>query len=236
MKQYNIATFPGGISRKAIAFAFAFLMISGLASKAAQRDTTSTGQSPVCGGLLLQANCSGYILHDILDGNLRSRPGAGAEIGGFLDYNVTRHFTMKMCLMLASESSVLRNSPAKDRLSTFGMDIPLYLLWRFNTGKGTAYLGGGVYTHFIFGAKISGDSNLEDPFKRVVEIDEITGEERFALSDSHSGIGLLVEYEFAFGLRINISYKQSCTDILNYTHSGPYVLPYKLSVGLGYRF
>ena len=121
----------------------------------------------------------------------------------------------------------------------FGMNMPIYLLGRFEFGRrGAVQFGGGPFTTFVFRGMMYVDSSLEktDPFRRVYSADELTGEEQMLLSDNYSGLGVTLGYEFWFGLQINLGYQCAISDILNYPHIGSYALPQKGYLGIAYRF
>lgn len=201
----------------------------------------STEQPPrkvVTGGFKLNATLSSMLLRDVVD-KLHATPHISGELGGFIDFNCTPHLVVQLNLLLGAEHLRLINGSIQDELWIFGLNMPLYLLGRYEFGKrGAVQFGGGPFTTFVFRGLMYGDSSAErtDPFRRIYSSDELTGEERMVLSDNYSGLGITVGYEFWFGLQINVGYQCSLTDILNYPHKGSYALPHKGHIGIAYRF
>ena len=205
---------------------------------------------PVRAGLLLQANLAGEQMY-IAEAVLSAYPGAGAEAGGFVDYQLARRLLVEVQCVLALQSGTYVAAEADpgfllwNREGTFsrvadmrllGMDIPLYLVGLFPAGSGAFRLGAGPFTHLTFRAWSPGDKDFVTPYKRVYSVDDVTGKPRYLLGDSHAGIGVLLGYEFGSGLQINLAGKYSLIDIINYESERSYAHPYKLSLGVGYRF
>lgn len=208
-------------------------------------DSTEQPRQVVTGGFKLNATLSGMLLHNIYAGApasslpITASPHVSGEIGGFIDFNCTKHLVVQVNLLLGAEHLYLHSGSIQDDLWIFGMNIPVYLLGRFEFGKrGAVQFGGGPFTTFVFRGMMYGDSSLEktDPFRRVYSADELTGEEQMLLSDNYSGLGITLGYEFWFGLQINLGYQCAISDILNYPHTGSYALPQKGYVGIAYRF
>ncbi|MGM9811146.1 MAG: hypothetical protein ACI30J_09815 [Paludibacteraceae bacterium] len=166
-------------------------------------------------------------------------PRVSGEIGGFIDFNCAPHFVVQVNLLLGAEHLLLRNGTTQDDLWIFGMNMPIYLLGRYEFGRrGAVQFGGGPFTTFVFRGLMYGDSSPEytDPFRRIYSADELTGEEQMVLSDNYSGLGITVGYEFWFGLQINLGYQWAISDILNYPHTDSYALPQKGYLSIAYRF
>lgn len=229
-----------------------FLLILPLAAAPlrAQDEEDVERYRPARVGLLLQANLAGEQMY-IAESVLSAYPGAGVEAGGFADYQLARHLLVEVQCILALQSGTYvaaQQDPGFllwNREGTFsrvadmrlcGMDIPLYLVGLLPSGSGAFRLGAGVFTHLTFRAWSPGDRDFVTPYKRVYSVDDVTGKPRYLLNDSHAGVGLLLGYEFASGLQINLSGKYSIIDIINYESERSYAHPYKLSLGLGYRF
>ena len=205
---------------------------------------------PVRVGMLLQANLAGEQMY-IAESVLSAYPGMGVEAGGFADYQLARRLLVEVQCILALQSGTYvaaREDPgfllwnregAFSRVADMrlvGMDIPLYLVGLFPAGSGFFRLGAGPFTHLTFHAWSPGDKDFVTPYKRVYSVDDVTGKPRYMLNDSHAGIGMLLGYEFKSGLQINLSGKYSIIDIINYESERSYARPYKLSLGVGYRF
>ncbi|MGM9825409.1 MAG: hypothetical protein ACI3Z8_03115 [Paludibacteraceae bacterium] len=213
-------------------------------------DSTEQPRQVVTGGFKLNATLSGMVLHNVFPesqttlplrrGSRRgSSPRVSGEIGGFIDFNCAPHFVVQVNLLLGAEHLLLRNGTTQDDLWIFGMNMPIYLLGRYEFGRrGAVQFGGGPFTTFVFRGLMYGDSSPEytDPFRRIYSADELTGEEQMVLSDNYSGLGITVGYEFWFGLQINLGYQCAISDILNYPHTDSYALPQKGYLGIAYRF
>lgn len=218
----------------------AIFSMSVCAERVSQLQIDSLGvKAPVVnGGLKLQMTTSSMTLRNVYE-NMNATPGVGGEIGGFLDFNVTRHFIIQMDLLLSGEQMQLHNGNTHDNLWVFGLDVPLYLMGRWETTRRGSYIqfGGGPFTHFVLRSLKTGDSGREDVFKRVYTIDDVTGQEGKVLGDNYSGLGAILTYEWWYGLQLNANFHYSISDIINYEHpSSTYARPYKFSIGLGYRW
>ncbi|MGN0235773.1 MAG: hypothetical protein ACI4BD_05640 [Paludibacteraceae bacterium] len=205
-------------------------------------DSTEQVRKVVTGGFKLSATMSGMLLHEVVAAQaspITAAPRMSGEIGGFIDFNCTPHLVVQVNLLLGAEHMLLRNGATRDDLWIFGMNMPVYLLGRYEFGKrGAVQFGGGPFSTFVFRGLMYGDSSSEhtDPFKRIYSSDELTGEEHMVLADNYSGLGITVGYEFWFGLQINLGYQCAISDILNYPHTVSYALPQKGYIGIGYRF
>lgn len=214
------------------------------------QDADSLKIDPVSIGVLLQANYAGEHMY-IAESALSAYPGVGAEAGAFVDYNITRRLQVEVQILATLQNGsyvaankdpgflVWHRKKSVDYLADmrlFGLDIPLYFIGRFPAGQGAFRLGAGPFTHLTFTAWCPGDDGFITPYKRVISVDDNTGKKRYALSDSHAGFGLMFGYEFDSGLQINLCGKYSIIDIINYDSAESYAHPYKISLGVGWRF
>ena len=229
---------------------FLFILL-GLACAQTLRaqDADSLKIKPVSVGVILQGNYAGESMY-IDEFHLSAYPGGGVESGVFLDYNLTRNLSVEVQLLLALQNGSYVASDYdpgflfwhRRRVSTladlrlFGMDIPFYLVGVIPAGNGFVRLGAGPYTHFTFATWIPGDDGFVTPYKRIVSEDEATGKPRYALSDTHAGFGIQAGYEFSTRLQLNLGFKYSILDIINYESEKSHAHPYKLTFGLGWRF
>lgn len=205
---------------------------------AAASDSTSPKHKVVNGGIKLQMNSSNFIMNILSSGynSMTSQMNIGAEIGGFIDFNVSKHCIIQFNLMLVSEQQDLHNSGNHDQLWTLGMEIPLYVLGRYgNPQKGYILFGGGPYTEFALWARMNGHTEGRNPYQHIIDTSD-DGDSIFALSDNHSGLAAYIGYEFPFGLQINATYQASLSNILNLNSSAAYCYPQKVTFGIGYRF
>ena len=212
------------------------------------QDADSLKFKPVTLGALLQANFAGEDMY-IAESGLSAYPGFGIEAGGFIDYHLTQRLLVEvqavLCLQNGSYVSTEKDlgflfwhrrpiSYLAD-MRQWGLDIPIFLTYTFPAGTGQFRAGAGLFTHITFDAWCPGDTDFITPYNRVVSIKE-SGKPRYALNDSHAGVGCQFGYEFPFGLQINLSAKFSVIDIINYESEKSYARPYKLSLGLGWHF
>lgn len=113
----------------------------------------------------------------------------------------------------------LHNGSELNQLWIFGLEMPIYLLGRWETTPRGSYVqfGGGPFVHFVLRSMMNNDGH-DDVFKRVYTIDDVTGENARLLGDNYSGWGVLLTYEWWFGLQVNASFHYAISDILNYEH------------------
>ena len=215
------------------------------------QDADSLKIKPVSLGVLLQANYAGEDMY-IAEPGLSAYPGFGVEIGGFIDYHMTRQLAIEVqaiiCLQNGSYVSTDKdlgflfwhkhpiNYLADMRL--WGMDIPIFLTWTIpSSGTGHFRLGAGFFTHITFNAWSPGDKDFVTPYNRVIPTtDSSSKKTRYWLHDSHAGLGLQAGYEFGCGLQLNLGFKASVIDIINYESKTDYAHPYKVTLGVGWHF
>ena len=226
-----------------------FLFISTLFMTALHaQDADSLKIRPVSLGVLVQANFAGEDMY-IAEPGLSAYPGFGAEIGGFIDYHMTKRLMIEVQAIIGLQNG---SYVSTDRdlgflfwhkrpvnyladMRLVGMDIPIFMTYAHPVGTGSFRIGAGFFTHITFAAWCPGDKDFITPYRRVIEIKE-SGKPRYALNDSHAGIGGHFGYEFACGLQINMSIKYSVLDIINYESKIDYAHPYKITLGVGWHF
>jgi len=214
------------------------LLFCGSVAMAAEPDDTLRTKLPiVSGGVKVQANLSHLWAHNV-PGGIHTSPSFSGDIGGFIDFNVSKHFFIQFNLLAVGERCIVHEEISNEPLQSVGVEIPVYLMGRFgNARKGYVYFGGGPYTEFVLWARMNGEEGPFNPYHHVVGTDELSGDEVFALSDNHSGLGVFVGYEFPFGLQINASYQYSFSDIFAFGHDdGMSLHPQKAMLGLAWRF
>lgn len=213
------------------------------------QDADSLKIRPVTLGVLAQANYAGEYMF-ISEINLSAYPGFGVEIGGFIDYHISRRLAVEVQAVLGLQNGSYittdkdlgflfwHKRPVSDVVSMrmVGLDIPIYLVYGLPSGNGRFNFGAGIFTHITFDAWCPKDKGYVTPYKRVLDTNDVSGKPRYYLNDSHAGVGCLFGYEFACGLQINLSVKYSVLDIINYESTKSYGHPYKVSMGLGWRF
>lgn len=200
------------------------------------QDADSLKFPPVSLGVLLQNSLSGELMH-VQETRLDTNAGLGMEIGGFIDYNITPRLSFELQLILALQGLGHITREKDELITLFGMDIPLYFVAAFPVRENRLRIGAGPFAHITFDAWNSSDRELVTPYRQIISVDDITGQPQYALNNYYGGIGLLAGWEFPFGLQINLGASYSVMDILNYAHSASsYDHPYKITLGLGWRF
>ena len=200
------------------------------------QDADSLKFSPVSMGVLLQLSISGEHMH-VQETNLTTNAGLGMEIGGFIDYNITPRLSFELQLILALQGLGHITKEKDELITIFGIDIPLFFVAAFPIHESRLRLGAGPFAHVTVDAWNSSDRKLVTPYRQVVSINDVTGKPEYALNSYYGGIAALVGWEFPFGLRINLGASYSVMDILNYAHAAnSYDHPYKITLGLGWRF
>lgn len=215
------------------------LIFSTLSISAVERDTIpGTGFPVVNGGLKLQANASNFLMKNIPTmPDLHSTMNAAGEIGGFIDFNIGKHFLINFNLMIFAAQNDLHNTHATDKMWTVGLEIPMYLLGRYGSeNKGYIYFGGGPFTQFAIYGQLLGSNQGRNPYKHIIQTEDIE-EETYALSDNCSGLGAYLGYELPCRVQFNASYHIGLSDLLLFEHEkGTYTTTQKVTLGIAYRF
>ena len=200
----------------------------------------------VSGGLLLNANLSNFIItrnHKPMSSYMH----IGGELGGFMDFRITKHFSIQPQVILTAHQNYFAATDTANHLWSFGMEIPVYFLGRFgNMEKGYIQFGGGIFTHFTFA------SNIRNKYKNVDESNSVTPSapadthdysKLYSLHDNHFGVAVTVGYEFPIGIQINAHYKVSLSDIAGFYKeykgqeiADALIYPQSVSLGIGYRW
>lgn len=200
----------------------------------------------VTGGVLAGWNMSDFLItrdHHTMASHRRH----GAEIGGFLDFTITKHFAIQPQVLFSAHQNYFSAEDdtvrfANDRLWSFGMEIPVYFMGRFGNMKtGYVQFGGGIFTHFTFASNKGKYNNVDKPTK-TVEDDGFDYDRLYKLHNNHFGLCAMVGYEFGFGLMFNVSYKISLSDIAGFYDemkgqeiADALIYPHSLSICVGYR-
>lgn len=179
----------------------------------------------VTGGVLLTANISNYIIHQ--DGrHFSSYMKVGGDLGGFVDFRVTKHFAIQGRLILTAEQNQFGEGYEHNMLWAFGVDIPVFFLARFgNLQKGYLSFGAGPYTHFNYASNIGKESTAN-----------------YSFHDNNFGLGATITYEFPIGLQIMANYLVSLSDIVEWkkqnatASSLDSMYPQRVELGLAYRW
>lgn len=180
----------------------------------------------VTGGVLGTANISNFLIYQNKH-FLSSSMKVGADVGGFVDFLVSKHFAIQGRLLLTAEQSYFKDPNEQDHLWAFGVELPVVLLARFgNLEKGYLSFGGGAYTHFNYASNIGRK-----------------GAEVYKLSENNSGLMATITYEFPLGIQVMANYSVSLTDIISFNKQNDPeasaiqgVYPQRVEVGIAYRW
>ena len=207
----------------------------------------------VSGGILGNANLSNFIInrdHHTMSSYMR----IGGELGGFLDFAVTKNFAIQPQVIFTAHQNYFAVTDSANHLWSFGVDIPIYFLGRFgNMEKGYIQFGGGIFTHFTFASNIAGKFKNLDEQPGVAESArrQVKAEENptydysrlYSLHNNHFGVCAIVGYEFPIGIQINAQYKVSLSDIAGFYSENKgkeiadaLIYPQSVSLGIGYRW
>lgn len=197
----------------------------------------------VTGGLFIGGNMSDFLItrdHHTMASHRRF----GAELGGFIDFTLTKHFAIQPQTIFTAHQNYFAATDTTNGLWSFGMEVPVYFLGRFgNLQQGYVQFGGGIFTHFTFASNTGKYKSADSNPAPQVEQDGHNYNELYSLHNNHFGICAMVGYEFTFGMQINVQYKISLSDIAGFYSSNKgkeiadaLIYPHSLSLCLGYRF
>ena len=198
----------------------------------------------VTGGLFIGGNMSDFLItrdHHTMASHHRF----GMELGGFIDFTLTKHFAIQPQIMFTAHQNYFAATDTTNGLWSFGMEVPVYFLGRFgNLQQGYVQFGGGIFTHFTFASNVAGKyRSVDNNPAPQVEQDGHDYSELYSLHNNHFGICAMVGYEFTFGMQINVQYKISLSDIAGFYSSNKgkeianaLIYPQSLSLCIGYRF
>lgn len=202
---------------------------------------------PVSGGVLAGANISNFIItrnHQPMSSHMR----IGGEIGGFLDFSLTKHFGIQPQVIFTAHQNYFKEADgSRNDLWSFGAEIPIYFLGRFgNREKGYIQFGGGIFTHFTFASNVKNKyQNVEKVEKKAVKSETVVYDysRLYTLHDNHFGVCATVGYELPFGMQIHMQYKVSLSDIAGFysekkgtADADALIYPQSISLMLGYRW
>lgn len=203
----------------------------------------------VSGGVFGGVNMSNFIItrdHHTMSSYMR----VGAELGGFMDFTVTKHFVVQPQVIFTAHQNYFAATDTTNRLWSFGAEIPIYFLGRYGSlDKGYIQFGGGLFTHFTFASNVAGKyKNIDDPTETPTETPPDTKNDYdysrlYSLHNNHFGVCFLVGYECYFGMFINATYKVSFSDIAGFYKemkgdpvADALIYPQSVSLNVGYRF
>ena len=207
----------------------------------------------VSGGVFGGVNVSNFIItrnHEPMSSYMR----IGGEIGGFLDFFVSKHFAVQPQVIFTAHQNYFAATDTTNRLWSFGVDIPIYFLGRFgNLEQGYIQFGGGIFSHFTFASNITGQFQNIDKTEattpatpapqRITMAENDDFSRLYSLHNNHFGICFMVGYECSFGMIINAQYKVSLSDIAGFysemkgtPEADALLYPQSVSLCLGYRW
>lgn len=199
--------------------------------------TASHGQTPVhdrldvSGGIKAEATLSGFYFSEMQGVAIRNVMGGGATLGGFVDMGITSQFSIQCELLMHYKSSDIILNGTGNGIRYFGMEIPVYAIWRWPVCKSRISAGIGPYTEFGLSARMKSPVGTRNLYEGTESDDGLP-----IFDDSNTGFALIVGYEFNSGVQINVAYKASITNMLDAYSDKVGVHPHALSVGIGYRF
>ena len=193
-------------------------------------------------GLLCNANMSHFLITSRDNGKYKTTSSymrAGAEIGGFMDFLVARHFAIQAQVVFTAAQNQFGIQNRVNHLWSFGADIPVLFLYRLgNLEKGYWNVGAGIFAHFTFASDKGIYKNNESEVVPLEEPDFYV-----SLHDNHAGLIAHAGYEFPIGIQINFHYLISLSDMFGYykntkgTLAGDYAFyPERLCLGIAYRW
>lgn len=190
----------------------------------------------VTGGLLVSANMSNFILFRNAHA-LKSYMRVGADLAGFMDFTVTKHFAIQARLGLTAEQNQFSDTQGYMHLWSMGLDLPVLFLGRFgNMHSGYLSFGAGPYTHFTFASNVGDKYTNVEPASTEPDILKT-----YALHDNHSGLMATIGYEFPIGIAFYANYMVSLTDIYTFyknekLEDGTSLYPQRVSLGIAYHW
>lgn len=211
----------------------ALLFVNGVPIVA--QETAQEERMPIVnGGLKLQANASNFLLNLPSNPNLRTTMNAGAELGGFVDFNIAKHFLIQLNLMMVAEHCDVHNTHAQDKMLTLGLEVPVYFLGRYgNKHAGYVYFGGGPFTEFNLW-NINQAHPAKSMFQHTNELVDMTDAVHEFGNNYSGGLAAYVGYELPCRLQFNASYMFGISS--NMLQKDSYAHTQKVTFGLAYRF
>ena len=185
----------------------------------------------VTGGLKVEANDFAYILKGVPSSAAKTTPGVGCSVGGFVFFDIHKSLALQIDLFYHFRQTKVEQQGNTGDLYSLSVELPFYVMgqWRFKDCS-RLYLGTGPTVEFGYYAVIKGQGGTFDLYQKDDET------ELSAMQNTSMGWAILLGYEFAFGLQLNVTYKGGFYNVLdaNRTEVGAY--PCALSLGVGYRF
>ena len=178
-------------------------------------------------GVKAEGNVSNFLFEDMP--GWTSTLNAGASLGGSLKINYGKHFALQPELLFHVQNSKLEFGNIENDFQYWGMEVPLYAIGQLTTENGDrAYIGVGPYGRLGFSAK---NTTTDTQYY------EKGGKGNNALMQRGDvGAVVLIGYEFAFGMQINMSYKFGFLNVLEDADGDAFMRNQAISLGIGFRF
>ena len=188
--------------------------------------TAGSASAQISYGVKANANMSNFILSDI-DG-LESNMKVGASLGGFANIGLGESFSIQPELLVNMAFSEFKQAGQKSDFEYWGLELPVYAMYKFDAGSDKAYLGIGPYVGLGLSAQSKVDGEKYDLYEKNEAGNMLM--QRFDF-----GFGAQATYEFDFGMFISGSYKIGVINALDTDGDGK-MLPQMVSLGIGYKF
>lgn len=159
---------------------------------------------------------------------LRARPGV--NIGGFVDFGITEHFSIQPGLQITTKGA-LDNDNYKFR-STY-LEVPVYALYHYNGDKVSFFTGAGPYFAVGVGGQELGTDEFGNTYKRTIAWDE-TG----AWRRPDAGLAFILGFQFAPGIQTGVNFDLGIANIHKPYHGNDNLRAYNRTFGIfvGYVF
>ncbi|MGL4364474.1 MAG: porin family protein [Bacteroidales bacterium] len=182
------------------------------------------------GGVKAEGNLSDCLLTGM--DNTKCDPGVGANIGGFVLFELGYYFAIQLELIFQYQTTSFDVAGQELNLKAFSMEIPMYAIAKKRLSNlDRIYIGMGPnYSIGIFG---------RDNGMNYYRKENLTNPDDIHLQRIDIGVGVIVGYEFWYGLQINASYRMGLMNALGQKGSQlelPSMQRNVISLGVGYRF
>ncbi len=172
-------------------------------------------------GVKAGVNMSSNLLYN-MEG--RTSMKTGFEVGGFWKHDFGKYFALQPEVAISLQNSDYELGSLRQDYRNWSFDVPVYALGQLTTDEGhRAYIGVGPNFSVCFSGKekIAGSKLYKD--------DSLMN--RFDV-----GTSVLVGYEFAFNMQINLSYKYGFFNVLKNPVGDAIMTRNCVTLGIGYRF
>ncbi len=181
----------------------------------------SSAQEKNSFGLKAGANISSFLLYD-MEGTTSMK--GGFEVCGFWKHDFGKYFALQPEVAITLQQSDYKFANSNQDYRFWSLEIPVYALGQLITDEGhRAYIGVGPNFSVGFGdkEKISGNKLFR---------------EGSLMNRFDVGASVLIGYEFAFNMQINMSYRYGFFNALANPVGDSRMIKNSVSLGIGYRF